>query len=63
MIHLKSEIPKDFILIVMCKIAKHLDSIKLSQYKGSLILLEFWFPYCKGSIQSIPEINNINHKY
>lgn len=39
------------------------DSIKLSGQKGKLVLLEFWFPYCVGCVQSIPAINEIHKKY
>ncbi|TBN00911.1 TlpA family protein disulfide reductase [Hyunsoonleella flava] len=39
------------------------DSIKLSELKNNLVLLEFWFPYCKGCIQAVPELNEIQDKY
>jgi peroxiredoxin len=39
------------------------NSVQLSDLKGSLILLEFWFPYCGGCVQAIPEINTILNIY
>jgi peroxiredoxin len=39
------------------------DSIQLSRLKGSLVLLEFWFPYCGGCILAIPEINTLQDVY
>lgn len=39
------------------------DSLTLSGLKGSLTLLEFWFPYCHGCISSIPDLNEIANKY
>ena len=39
------------------------DSIQLSEIKEELVLLEFWFPHCKGCVLAIPEINKIQEKY
>ncbi len=39
------------------------DSVHLSQLKGKLIMLEFWFPYCTGCVQAIPDINEIQEAY
>ncbi len=39
------------------------DSIKLSKLSSSLVLIEFWFPYCGGCLKCIPELNNINSTY
>jgi len=39
------------------------DSVSLSQQKGNLVLLEFWFPYCKGCIEAVPDILRISEKY
>ena len=38
------------------------DSISLSDLRGKLVLLEFFAAGCKGSINSIPEMNSINNK-
>jgi peroxiredoxin len=39
------------------------DSIQLSKIKSNLVLLEFWFPYCTGCVQAIPELNKIHENY
>jgi len=39
------------------------DSVKLSDLKGNLVLLEFWFPGCGGCLLAIPHINDIQQKY
>lgn len=39
------------------------DSVRLSDLEGSLVLLEFWFPYCGGCIKAIPEINTLYEIY
>ena len=39
------------------------DSVKLSDLKGNLVLLEFWFPLCGACLQAIPDINDIQQKY
>ena len=39
------------------------DSTKLSDLKGKLVLLEFWFPHCGACVQATPEINAIANAY
>lgn len=39
------------------------DSIQLSKLNSNLILLEFWFPGCKGCAEAIPYLNAIQIKY
>ena len=39
------------------------DSVHLSQVKAKLVMLEFWFPYCTGCIQAVPDINEIKETY
>jgi len=39
------------------------NSVQLSDLKGNLVLLEFWFPFCGGCVQAIPEINKIQDSY
>ena len=39
------------------------DSVKLSNIKEKLILLEFWFPYCGGCVQATPILNEIQKNY
>lgn len=39
------------------------DSINLSGLKNNLVLLEFWFPYCSGCLESIPHLNEIQDIY
>lgn len=38
-------------------------SIQLSKLNSNLILLEFWFPGCKGCANAIPDLNAIQKKY
>jgi len=38
-------------------------SIQLSKLNSKLILLEFWFPGCKGCAAAIPDLNAIQKKY
>jgi peroxiredoxin len=38
-------------------------SVKLSDFKGKLILINFWGTFCAPCIQSIPEKNEIIQKY
>ncbi|MEZ4970420.1 MAG: TlpA disulfide reductase family protein [Flavobacteriaceae bacterium] len=38
-------------------------AIQLSKIQNKLILLEFWFPYCKGCVIVVPELNKIQEKY
>tara|TARA_A100001011_G_C14282189_1_gene832093 strand:- start:43 stop:606 length:564 start_codon:yes stop_codon:yes gene_type:complete len=37
--------------------------IKLSDFKGSLVLLNFWATWCGPCIVEIPEFNNLYNKY
>ena len=39
------------------------DSVRLSDFKNNLVLLEFWFPYCSGCVESIPHLNEIQEIY
>jgi thiol-disulfide isomerase/thioredoxin len=39
------------------------DSVTLLNINADLIMLEFWFPYCTGCVQAIPEINEIQKRY
>ena len=39
------------------------DSVRLSDLKGSSVLLEFWFPNCGGCVLAIPEINTLQEIY
>lgn len=42
---------------------KNDELINLSNLKGNVILLEFWFKGCGGCIASIPSLNEINNKF
>lgn len=37
--------------------------VDLSQFKGSVLLLDFWFKGCYGCLLSIPQLNEINSKF
>ncbi len=39
------------------------NTIQLSKLNSNLILLEFWFPGCKGCAAAIPDLNAIQKKY
>jgi thiol-disulfide isomerase/thioredoxin len=39
------------------------ENVQLSDLKGSLVLLEFYFPNCGGCLIAIPHINEIQEKY
>ncbi len=39
------------------------DSLQLSKIDNKLILLEFWFTYCKGCVLAVPDLNKIQEKY
>jgi len=39
------------------------ESVKLSNIKEKLVLLEFWFPYCAGCVQATPVLNEIQQNY
>ncbi len=39
------------------------DSVRLSDLKGSNVLLEFWFPNCGSCVLAIPEINSLRNIY
>jgi peroxiredoxin len=38
------------------------DSVRLKDIKG-LVLLEFWFPYCRGCVQAVPYLNQIQKQF
>jgi thiol-disulfide isomerase/thioredoxin len=38
------------------------DSIRLKEING-LVLLEFWFPYCRGCVQAVPYLNQIQKQF
>jgi thiol-disulfide isomerase/thioredoxin/outer membrane lipoprotein-sorting protein len=37
--------------------------VNLSDLKGNIILLEFWFKYCGGCVMAIPDLNKIKTKF
>lgn len=37
--------------------------VNLSELKGNIILLEFWFKYCGGCVMAIPDLNKIKTKF
>jgi len=39
------------------------DSIKLSQYKGKIILLDFWATWCTNCIYKFPVLEELQQKY
>lgn len=39
------------------------DSIKLSQYKGKIILLDFWATWCSTCIYKFPVLEQLQQKY
>lgn len=39
------------------------DLFKLSDYKGKVVLLNFWGTWCGPCIREIPDFNNLHEKY
>ncbi|MFC3199878.1 TlpA family protein disulfide reductase [Parapedobacter deserti] len=39
------------------------ETITLDEYRGKLIILDFWATWCTACIQSMPKAATINHKY
>lgn len=39
------------------------DSIQLNQYKGKVVILDFWYKDCFPCMQAIPFFNRMNEKY
>ncbi|MBN7813089.1 TlpA family protein disulfide reductase [Algoriphagus sp. H41] len=39
------------------------DRVRLDDYRGKYLILEFWSPTCTGSIASLPELEKIARKY
>ena len=39
------------------------DLFKLSDYKGKVVLLNFWGTWCGPCIREIPDFNNLHKKY
>ena len=39
------------------------ENIKLSDFKGKVILLDFWATWCGPCLQTIPELVRLNEKY
>lgn len=37
--------------------------VDFSQFKGKVVLLEFWFKYCGPCVKAVPELNELNQKY
>ena len=39
------------------------NTVRLTEQKSNLVLVEFWFPYCGACIQAITEINKIQKEF
>lgn len=39
------------------------DSVSLSDYRGKMLLLDFWYMDCFPCIKAIPHLSEIHHKY
>nr|WP_315156446.1 TlpA disulfide reductase family protein [uncultured Flavobacterium sp.] len=37
--------------------------VDFSQFKGKVVLLEFWFKYCGPCVKAVPELNELSQKY
>lgn len=45
------------------KYADKKDSLKLSSFKGNVVLLEFWIKNCGFCISAVPKLNFLNSKF
>jgi len=43
--------------------ARGIDSVSLSQYKGKLVLVDFWFKSCGPCMAAMPKYNALQHKF
>lgn len=39
------------------------ELVDFSQFKGKVVLLEFWFKYCGPCVKAVPELNKLSQKY
>ncbi|NRB84901.1 MAG: TlpA family protein disulfide reductase [Winogradskyella sp.] len=37
--------------------------VDFSQFRGKVVLLEFWFKYCGPCVKAVPELNELSKKY
>ncbi|MEO6681466.1 MAG: TlpA disulfide reductase family protein [Ginsengibacter sp.] len=50
--------------IVFNNVINYKDStIRLSDFKGKLVILDFWAPYCASCIKVFPKIDSLQEKY
>ncbi|OJV54245.1 MAG: hypothetical protein BGO31_12910 [Bacteroidetes bacterium 43-16] len=60
-----AEIPEDLwnLDFSVLNDSRGVETIKLADYKGKLILLDFWATYCSSCILNFPKLREIQEKY
>ena len=48
---------------IFCRPARAENSLDLAQYRGEVVVLDFWASWCKPCRQSIPWLNEMHSRY
>lgn len=60
-IFLRSLLAVSFVSLAACHETRdsHSNSIKMSDYKGEWVIINYWATWCKPCLKELPELNNI----